>query len=217
MFDARIRVSIDGLDLSEGMLADGRGIAADHVTLAGFAIGVLAAVAIASGAFAAAFALVVLNRVFDGLDGAVARATRPTDRGAFLDIALDFAFYAAVPLAFGIADPGQNALAAACLLASFLANGAVFLAFAAMAEKRHLTTSAQGAKSLYYISGLAEGAETILVFLLACAWPAAFFWIAMVFAGLCCVSAIARIVLGWRVLSATDLLRAAILNNDKLS
>ena len=75
----------------------------------------------------------------------------------------------------------------------------LFLAFAVMAEKRHLTTSAQGAKSLYYVSGLAEGAETIAFFLLFCAWPPAFFWIAALFAGLCFVSAIARITLGWQV------------------
>lgn len=199
MFDARIRPVIEGPLTAAGRWLAGRGVAADHVTIAGFAVGMSAAVAIASAAFGVGLLLIVLNRVFDGLDGAVARATRPTDRGAFLDIALDFAFYASVPLAFAIADPAKNALPAAFLLASFLANGAAFLAFAVMAEKRHLTTSAQGAKSLYYVSGLAEGAETIAFFLLFCAWPPAFFWIAALFAGLCFVSAIARITLGWQV------------------
>lgn len=205
MFDARIRPLIDGPLNAAGRWLSGRGIEADHVTLAGFALGIAGAVAIASGAFAIAFVLILCNRVFDGLDGAVARATRKTDRGAFLDIALDFGFYAAVPLAFGIADPAQNALAAAFLLASFLVNGAAFLAFALMAAKRHLTTSAQGVKSLYYMAGAAEGAETILVFLTACAWPAAFRWLALLFSGLCFLSAIARLILGWRLLSKAEL------------
>ncbi len=204
MFDARLRPVIDVPLNGAGRWLAGRGIAADHVTLAGFAVGLLAAVAIAVGAYGVAFLLILLNRVFDGLDGAVARATRATDRGAFLDICLDFGFYAAVPLAFAIADPAQNALAAAFLLAAFLANAAAFLAFAVMAEKRQLTTSAQGAKSLYYMAGAAEGAETVLFFLLASAWPSAFFWLAVLFAGLCLVSAIARIILGWRVLSRSD-------------
>ena len=31
------------------------------------------------------------------LDGSVARLTQPTDAGGFLDIALDFVFYATIP------------------------------------------------------------------------------------------------------------------------
>ena len=201
MFDARIRPLIDRpLNAAGRWLAD-RGIAADHVTLTGFAIGIAAAVAIACAAFGLAFWLIVLNRVADGLDGAVARATRKTDRGAFLDIALDFLFYAAVPLAFAVADQTRNALPAACLLAAFLANGTAFLAFAVMAEKRRLTTYHQGEKSLYYLSGLAEGTETIVVFLALCLWPDVFPWIASLFALACAVSAAARLSLGWRVLS----------------
>ena len=201
MLDARLRPLIDRpLDAAGRWLA-GRGIGADQVTLAGFVIGVGAAGAIAAGAFTTALLLIALNRLFDGLDGAVARATAKTDRGAFLDIALDFAFYAAVPLAFAIADPGRNALAAAFLLAAFLANGTAFLAFAVMAEKRGLTTYALGEKSLYYLSGLAEGTETIVFFLLVCFWPAAFSAGACLFAAVCLVSAAARLILGWRILS----------------
>ena len=53
----------------------------------------------------AALLLFILNRLFDGLDGAVARATRRTDRGGFLDIVFDFAVYGAVPLAFALREP----------------------------------------------------------------------------------------------------------------
>ena len=201
MFDAHIRPLIDKPLNAAGHWLAGRGIAADHVTLAGFAIGMSSAAAIAFGAFGLAFALVVLNRIADGLDGAVARATRKTDRGAFLDIALDFVFYAAVPLAFAYAEPTRNALPAAALLAAFLANGTAFLAFAVMAGKRGLTTNHQGEKSLYYLSGLTEGAETIVVFLALCLWPDWFPWLAIIFAVACAVSATARLGLGWRALS----------------
>ncbi|MFM6999566.1 MAG: CDP-alcohol phosphatidyltransferase family protein [Limnohabitans sp.] len=78
-------------------------------------------------------ALLLASRLLDGLDGSVARLTQPTDAGGFLDIALDFVFYAAIPLAFAVAQPATNALPAA-LLASFIGTGSSFLAFAALAE-----------------------------------------------------------------------------------
>ncbi len=47
---------------------------------------------------------IVLNRFGDGLDGALARMTRATDGGGFLDIVLDFIFYASVVLGFALAN-----------------------------------------------------------------------------------------------------------------
>ena len=200
MLDARLRPLIDPPLNAAGRWLAARGASADRVTLAGFVIGLGAAVAIALGAFGLGLFLLVLNRLADGLDGAVARATAKSDRGGFLDIALDFAVYAAIPLAFALADPAANALAAAALLASFVANGSAFLAFALMAERRRLTTEAQGRKSLYYLAGLAEGAETIAVFVAMSIWPQLFPWLALGFAALCLVSAAARIAAGWHML-----------------
>jgi phosphatidylglycerophosphate synthase len=110
------------------------GISADALTWLGFAIGMAAAVAIALQAWWWGLALLLASRLLDGLDGSVARLTQPTDAGGFLDIALDFVFYAAIPLAFAVANPATNALPAAALLASFIGTGSSFLAFAALAE-----------------------------------------------------------------------------------
>ncbi|CTQ71973.1 Inner membrane protein YnjF [Roseibium alexandrii] len=176
------------------------GISANMVTVTGFCLGCLAAVSIAFGYFLAGFVLIALNRLFDGLDGAVARASQKTDLGGYLDITLDFFFYGAIPLAFAIQAPETNALPAAALLASFYANGSAFLAFAIMAEKRNLSTSHQGAKSLYYIGGLAEGTETIGLFLLMALLPTWFPVLAWVFACVCLVSAGARVLIGLRAL-----------------
>jgi len=200
VFDARLRRLIDRpVDLAGRRLA-ALGVPADAVTIAGFVVGMAAAGAIAVEAHGAALALILLGRLADGLDGAVARATRMTDRGGFLDIVLDFIFYAAVPLAFAAANPAANALPAALLLAAFMANGAAFFAFAIMAEKRALTTEARGRKSLYYLSGLAEGGETIAAFVAFCLFPALFPWLATGFAAICLVSAAARIAIAWIVL-----------------
>ena len=79
------------------------GISADALTWLGFAMGMAAAVAIALQAWWWGLALLLASRLLDGLDGSVARLTQPTDAGGFLDIALDFVFYAAIPLAFAVA------------------------------------------------------------------------------------------------------------------
>ncbi len=200
MLDARIRSLIDPPLNAAGRMIARLGIGADEITLAGFVAGMTAAVAIVLGEPLIALVLILIGRIADGLDGAVARASAPTDRGAFLDIALDFIFYGSIPLAFALADQYRNALPAAVLIASFYANGGAFLAYSAMAAKRGIETSAQGTKSIYYLAGLAEGAETILVFALMCVLPAQFAIIALIFAAMCFVSAVARIVVGWRSL-----------------
>jgi phosphatidylglycerophosphate synthase len=193
VLDARLRRLIDPpLDrLSAPLVA--RGITANAVTLAGFALGLGAAVAIAGRAYPLGLALLLLNRLCDGLDGAVARRRGLTDLGGFLDIVLDFLIYAAVPFAFALADPAANAPAAAFLIFSFMGTGSTFLAYAIMAAKRGVSTELRGRKSLYYLGGLTEGTETILAFVLACLWPALFPWIALIFGLLCWLTTATRI------------------------
>jgi phosphatidylglycerophosphate synthase len=176
------------------------GIGADVVTLCGFALGMGAAAAIALGAPLAGLALLLVSRLMDGLDGAVARATQPTDRGAFLDITLDFLFYASIPLAFALADPPSNALPAAMLLAAFIGTGASFLAFAVLAEKRGLQSEDYPQKGIYYLGGLTEATETLLCFVLMCLWPQHFGLWAYGFAVLCALTIATRVLGGWRAL-----------------
>ncbi len=176
------------------------GIGADSVTLCGFALGLGAALAIARGAPLAGLALLLASRLMDGLDGAVARLTRPTDRGAFLDVTLDFLFYASVPLAFAVADPAANALPAAVLLAAFIGTGSSFLAFALLAERRGLKSEDYPQKGIYYLGGLAEATETLLCFVLMCLWPQHFALWAYGFAVLCSMTIASRIVGGWKAL-----------------
>ena len=174
-----------------------RGLTADQATLTGFGFGMLAAVMIASGLTTAAILPLLVNRALDGIDGALARRVGATGRGAFLDIALDFVFYAAIPLAFAVSAPEENALAAAVLLAAFVATGTSFLAFAVIAEKRGLRSTEYPSKSFYYLGGLTEGTETILCFLAMCLWPQHFAAIAIVYAALCAVTALTRLIAGW--------------------
>ena len=174
------------------------GVGADAISVAGFAIGMAGAGAIAFQHHLPGLALLLLSRLMDGLDGAVARATSPTDRGGFLDITLDFLFYAAIPLAFALADPAANALPAAVLLASFIGTGSSFLAFAIVAAQRGLTSTALPDKSFYFLGGLTEATETLAAFVAMCLWPSWFPQIACGFAALCALTTVLRIVWGYR-------------------
>lgn len=174
------------------------GISANTLTFAGLAVGWLACAAIALHATASGAALICVSRLLDGLDGAVARQTAPTDRGGFLDISLDFLFYPAVPLAFAIADPASAALPAAVLLAAFVGTGTSFLAFAVLAAKRGLTSTAYPNKSFYFLGGLTEATETLVFFIAMCLWPRYFAPLAYVFASLCAVTIAMRVRWGWQ-------------------
>ncbi len=198
MFDSRLRPLIDPPLNSVGRVLARLGLTADQVTLLGFGLGLLALPALWQQNYALALVFIATNRLADGLDGAVARATKPSDRGGFLDICLDFLFYAAIPLGFALADPGQNALAAAVLLAAFIGTGSSFLAFAVMAEKHGIETQAQGKKAFYYLEGLTEGAETIACFVLMCVFPDWFPAVALIFAAMCAVTIVTRVVRGWQ-------------------
>ena len=174
------------------------GVGADAISFTGCAIGMAAAGAIALQQYLLGLALLLLSRLLDGLDGAVARVTRPTDRGGVPDITLDFLFYAAIPLAFAVADPAANALPAAVLLASFIGTGSSFLAFAAVAEKRQMASAAFPDKSFYFLGGLTEATETIVAFAAMCLWPQWFPQIAYGFAVLCGITTVLRIVWGYK-------------------
>ena len=177
------------------------GVTANQLTLAGFLIGLLAAILIAVHAYFVALAAIFVSRACDALDGAVARHGTATDRGGFLDITLDFLFYASIPLAFALADPARNALAAAVLLASFLGTASSFLAFAAIAARRGMVSTAYPDKSFYFLGGLTEATETLALFVAMCLWPLHFAVLAYGFSVACAVTIATRLWWGWKALA----------------
>jgi phosphatidylglycerophosphate synthase len=199
MFDAAILPLQRRLLSSPAEALVRRGVRADQITVAGLVIGLLAAGAAALGLYALALVCLVLNRLADGLDGAVARLTEPTDRGAYLDVALDFVFYAAFPLGFAVAAPEANALPAAVLLASFVMSGTSFLAFSIIADRRGLTARDYPSKGIYYLGGLTEGAETIAFFVAFCLFPAAFPVLALIFAIGAAITGATRYAAAWQL------------------
>lgn len=196
MLDARLRPLIDPPLNAAGRLLAGWGIGANGVTCAGIVTALAAGWTISEAHYTLGLVLIVVNRLLDGLDGAVARATRLTDFGGYLDIVGDFVFYALVPLGFGLADPSAR-FAVMVLLAAFALTGTSFLAFATMAAKRGLETAAHGRKSFFYNTGLAEGTETIALFVLMALMPQHVAVLALGYSGLCLLTVIQRTVVAY--------------------
>ncbi|MEM6683743.1 MAG: CDP-alcohol phosphatidyltransferase family protein [Pseudomonadota bacterium] len=192
MLDRHMRPLIDPpLNWVAGKLAKSP-LSPNALTVIGMLFGLTAAAWVVIGEHGLCLAFIALSRLADGLDGPLARARgASSDFGGYLDILCDFVFYASIPLAFAIAAD-VNALPAATLLAGIILTSISHLAFAVHAEKRGLSTTAQGQKSFFFADGLAEGTETIAVFVAMCLFPNWFGFFAYGYAAVCVLSAIGR-------------------------
>ncbi len=200
MFDRwALKLARNPLNRGASYLKDA-GYTPDQVSVASFCVGLSAVVALYLHLYWLALIVILVNRIGDGLDGALARMTQETDAGGFLDIVLDFVFYSVVVLGFGLAAPVENGLAAAVLLFTFVGTGGSFLAFAVMAERRGIKSLVYKNKGIYYLGGLTEGSETVLFFILVCIFPDFFPVIAYCFAALCLITLITRVVGGYSTL-----------------
>lgn len=197
MFDIQVRKQIDPwLDCVAAMIVR-MGLSANLITWLGFSLGIGGAICVAFQCYLASFALVLANRIFDGLDGMVARRTTSSDVGGFLDIALDMIFYSSVPFGFVLSEP-QNAVPGAFLIFSFFGTGSSFLTYAIISAKRGQTTDTTGKKSFFYSVGLIEGTETATFLLAVCMFPSYFAISAWVFGALCWLTTLARISVATR-------------------
>lgn len=170
-----------------------RGVTALGLTIAGFAIGVAGCVAMAFEAYWLALVCLILNRLADLFDGAVARATSVTDFGGFVDIVADFLIYSGFVLGFAIGRP-EDALPAAVLIYTFLGTGGSFLASAIIAAKRDMIREPPSRKSFFYRAALAEGVETTIYLVLICLLPDYFAILSYAFAAISWVSVLGHVL-----------------------
>mgnify|MGYP003668995498 CR=1 FL=1 len=204
MFDARLRPLIDPPLNALARRLSGSNVTPNMVTALGFLIGLMAAFALVIQQYYTAAFLIVLSRLADGMDGAIARHAAPrsrhpnaktqeSDLGGYYDIVADFLFYSGMVLAFAVGRP-ENALMAAFLIFCFVGTGSSFLAYAIVAAKRGDNHEKQGKKSFYYLTGITEGSETIAVLLAFCIFPAWFTPIAGIFGALCMITTFGRVL-----------------------
>ncbi len=194
MLDGVMRKLIDPPLNHMGKILARAGFSANAMTLFGLLAGLGGAGLIMFGFYRLALVLIIVSRIADGLDGALARATKTTDFGGYFDIVADFLFYGAVPLGFAFANQQENALVTAVLLLAFYVNGASFLGYAVLAERQKLSSDARGEKGFYFTAGLLEGTETIGFFIIICIWPHLFALLASIFAALTFLTAFSRVL-----------------------
>jgi phosphatidylglycerophosphate synthase len=195
MLDRPVRKLIDPSLEALGRRIAALGVSANACTVAGFALGMTGCIAIGFQQYLLGLIFILANRLADGLDGSVARQSRSTDVGGFLDFVLDVLFYGGVPVAFAIAQPA-DLLPACFLVYSFMGTTGSFLAFAVIAAKCGVTSDQDGRKSFFYSVGLMEGTETVIFFVLFCLFPGRFGILAWIFAGLCWITVALRIISG---------------------
>lgn len=201
MFDSIIRPYIDPPLNGVARVVGKTPLSANAITWIGFLFGLTACLMVTMQYGFVAFCFLILNRLCDGLDGAVARfKNQSNDLGGYLDIVLDFLIYAGIPFFAAIGLTEDTAfLAASFVIFSFVGSGISFLAYAVMAAKRNMETDHQGRKSFYFASGFMEGTETVIFMSLVCLLPDYFEIFCYGFGILCWVTTFARIRMAYHV------------------
>ncbi len=206
MFDAVLRRRLDGPLAVVAERIDRSSVTPDRLTLLGLALGLASAGLAAGQLWGWALAAWLLSRAMDGLDGPLARRRSTgagSPAGGFLDITADFVVYGVTVVgvavgAVGAVAPLVDWLPFLAVLLAYYVNGTAFLAFSSIAERTHHRID--DGRSLSFLGGIAEGAETIFVHSLWLLLPAYAPLIATVWAGVVGVSAAHRIVTGYRTL-----------------
>ncbi len=169
------------------------GIKAHWISWIGFGIGVFAVNFLALEMYGWALIAILLNRICDGLDGAIARSTQITNFGVFLDASLDYIFYGGVIWGFALAN-NYNASSACFLMFGFTAAACAMLSYSVIAYKMNSQQSLNLDNSPFYLGGVAQGSETLVVLILLCLFPKAFVPLAVIFGILSLIKAFSVIV-----------------------
>ena len=173
-------------------------ISPNQMTLIGFGFGILMCISIVIDQYLIGIVFLSLNRLCDGLDGAMARLTAPTPLGGYLDIVLDFLVYGGFVLSFGITDQ-NNTFLSMVLLFCYIGTGTTFLAKAAILPSlTHQNQNNDIPKSFYYAVGLVEGTETIVFMILCLLFPNMFNYLSSIFIVLCLITIVNRIIVCYK-------------------
>ena len=175
-------------------------------TVIGLGVGLATAVALWQQLYMLGFFLWFFNRVFDALDGLVARLRgAQSDFGGYLDIVVDFLVYAAIPvgLVAGVRETATSTgsvqaitIALIFLLCTYYVNAASWMYLAAILEKRNLSHSDR-LTTITMPAGIIGGTETILFYTAFIFFPSLLVWLFSLMGLLIVVTIVQR--LGWAV------------------
>lgn len=175
----------------------------NQVTLFSFLFGIMMCISIFFELYYIALLFLIINRLGDGLDGAMARITSPTPLGGYLDIVFDFLIYSGFLLAFGL-NNNDHLTSALMLLFCYIGTGTTYLANSALSNTLNLPNNELGFKNkminknIKYAYGLVEGFETILFMILCLLAPNLFNFLSIIFIILCLCTFITRIYVSYK-------------------
>ncbi len=171
----------------------------NHVSALGFAIALVASLAVASGYGWVALALWWVSRAADGTDGLFARHSgQQSDFGAYLDIVLDMASYGAMVLGFAFAWPAFQVQWMAMLFLYILC---ITSALALGAEETRLGLAPRDDRGLRLGAGLAEGGETGIAYSVFLLFPGQLAITTTLWVIVLVTTVVARTVLAMRTLA----------------
>lgn len=173
----------------------------------GLLAGIAATAALWQQRYGLGFIFWFLNRVFDALDGSVARLRgTQSDFGGYLDIMVDFVVYALIPvgLAMGVAPPGGGpttvTFSLIFLLCTYYVNAASWMYLAAILEKR-LHKQNGRLTTIIMPAGIIGGTETIVFYTAFIIFPTYLAWLFSLMGLLIMVTILQRLVWAARYLS----------------
>jgi len=183
MLDSFIRPRLEPVMDKMAVKVSQSGLTANNLTLIGFVFGFTGCFMVGMQIYPIGLALILLGLFFDGLDGAVARATSQTELGTFLDMISGVILFAAFPFFFMLSAP-DHSMAVGILLFSYLLMGMINLSYDFFALKK----GAPPAKG-----GLVETSEIAAFMILCCVYPPGFSAFAALFALMCLATAFIRL------------------------
>lgn len=190
MIDGLIRPHITPVMDKMSLKVSQSGLSANKLTLIGFAFGFAGCFLVGMQMYIVGLLLILLALFFDGLDGAVARATQSTELGTYLDMMSGVALFAMFPFFFMLSET-EHSMAAGILLFSFLLMGMANLSYDYFAMKKGAAPAR---------SAIVETGEIVLFIILCCLFPAAFSFFAAALALMSLAAAIVRIGLTIKLL-----------------
>lgn len=168
-------------------------ISANFVTFVSLGFALLGLNFLALSQFFAAFICLILNRLSDIMDGQIARKTKITRFGAFLDIFADYTTYALFIWGFILAAPISNAQAGAFLLTTLVISVTALLALSAISGLNFRLINQS--KLRVCIWGTLQNFDHFIALLLMCLLPQ-YFSVLAIFFGLISIGKILLIVSG---------------------
>jgi phosphatidylglycerophosphate synthase len=169
-----------------------RGVPANRITIAAFAVGTATMPLVMTGHPWIATTALWVSGALDVLDGTKARLTARSPRGTLMDITFDRLVELGVILGLALRYPWAQ-FPLLCLTAAIVFSITVFLTTGALAQR-------SSAKSFYYQAGIAERTEGFILFTAMMLWSHALVPLAYLFVVVETATGVQRFIEAYRLL-----------------